>query len=386
MTPAPDMHASLSPDVLIIGGGLAGLVNAIHLSKVGLQVTLIEKNEFPKHKVCGEYISNEVLPYLQYLGADPMTLGAKKITRFLMSTVNGKIMEAKLPMGGFGVSRFVLDHFLMEKAIANGCKVIKDTVEQVAFLDDFFKVETRAGTCFKPKLVIGAFGKRSNLDLQLDRPFIKKRSPYLGVKGHFKGEFAEDLVALHNFKGGYCGVSKVENDNLNICYLADFQSFKKYKNIEAFQENVLFKNPLLREIFEGIEPVFQKPLTISQISFLPKNPVDDHILMSGDAAGMIHPLCGNGMAMAIHSAKILSEWIEKYFDGEIKNRKFLESSYAKAWKQQFQKRLLAGRIFQSVFRKDHLFELILAGMNIVPNILPFFIRQTHGNQIEVEPN
>ena len=119
MTSLPSTSNFSKPDVLIIGGGLAGLVNAIHLSKVGLEVILIEKNEYPKHKVCGEYISNEVLPYLQFLDADPMTLGAKKINRFLMSTVNGKTMEAKLQMGGFGVSRYSLDHFLFEKAKEN---------------------------------------------------------------------------------------------------------------------------------------------------------------------------------------------------------------------------------------------------------------------------
>ena len=384
MISLPNTYNFSKPDVLIIGGGLAGLVNAIHLSKVGLEVILIEKNEYPKHKVCGEYISNEVLPYLQFLGADPMSLGAKKISRFLMSTVNGKTMKANLPLGGVGVSRFAFDQFLCEKVVENGGKVLKAIVEKIEFLNNHFEVTTREGQSFFPKIVIGAFGKRSNLDVNLNRPFIKKKSPFLGVKGHYKGEFPDDLVALHNFKGGYCGVSKIENGHLNICYLVDYQSFKKFKSLEEFQNSVLFKNPHLREIFNKTEPVFQKPLTISQISFLPKNPVDDHILMSGDAAGMIHPLCGNGMAMAIHSAKISSELIQKYFNGDLKNRDQLEFEYSKEWKKQFQKRLLAGRIFQSVFRKDRLFEIILAGMNTVPNILPFFIRQTHGNLITVK--
>ena len=67
-------------DVIIIGGGLAGLTNAIHLSKFNRQVLLIEKDSYPKHKVCGEYISNEVLPYLNSLGIDPINEGAKQIT------------------------------------------------------------------------------------------------------------------------------------------------------------------------------------------------------------------------------------------------------------------------------------------------------------------
>ncbi len=371
-------------DILIIGGGLAGLVNAIHLSRAGLNVVVVEKNDYPKHKVCGEYISNEVLPYLRYLEADPMTLGAKRINRFMMSTVGGKTIEANLPMGGFGVSRYTLDDFLFQKAKENGCTIIKAIVDEIDYSDDQFTVSTRDGQRFLAKVVIGAFGKRSNIDVNLHRPFIKKRSPYLGVKGHYKGVFPEDLVALHNFKGGYCGVSKVENDHLNICYLADYQSFQQFKNIDDFQKEVLFKNPLLREVFENAEPVFQKALTISQISFLPKNPVENHILMSGDAAGMIHPLCGNGMAMAIHSAKILAELLEQYFAGQIRSREALELIYAKQWKQQFQKRLLAGRIFQTFFRMDSLSEVMLSGLTLVPKLLPFFIRQTHGKPIAVD--
>jgi flavin-dependent dehydrogenase len=371
-------------DILIIGGGLAGLVNAIHLSKIGLHVILIEKNEYPKHKVCGEYISNEVLPYLQFLGADPMVLGAKRINRFMMSTVKGKTIEAKLPMGGFGVSRYTLDDFLFQKAKENGCIVIKAIVDKILYSDDQFEITTKDDQRFTAKVAIGAYGKRSNIDVNLNRPFIEKRSPYLGVKGHYKGSFPEDLVSLHNFKGGYCGVSKVENDHLNICYLADYQSFRRFKNIDAFQKEVLFQNPLLREVFENTEPVFQKPLTISQISFLPKNPVENHILMSGDAAGMIHPLCGNGMAMAIHSAKILSELIEQYFSGQIRTREALDLEYSKQWNRQFQKRLLAGRVFQTFFRMDALSEVMLFGLTLVPKLLPFFIRQTHGTPIVVE--
>jgi len=92
-------------DVLIIGGGLAGLTSAIHLSKENVKVLLIEKNEFPKHKVCGEYISNEVLPYLTSLDVNPFKLGAQKINRFLLSTPKSRTIEAELPLGGFGISR-----------------------------------------------------------------------------------------------------------------------------------------------------------------------------------------------------------------------------------------------------------------------------------------
>ena len=372
-----------STDVLIIGGGLAGLVSAIHLSKAGLSVVLIEKNEYPKHKVCGEYISNEVLPYLQWLGADPLTTGAKKIERFLLSTTTGKTTETKLPLGGFGVSRYTLDHFLMQKATQLNCSVVQDQVNDVRFENDQFIVETKDGPVFSAKMVIGAFGKRSNLDIKLDRRFIKNRAPFLAVKTHLKGEFPDDLVSLHNFHGGYCGVSQVENGNLNVCYLANFTTFQKYKNIETYQKEVLYKNPHLKKVFENSTPVFEEPLTISQISFFNKTTVDNHMLMCGDAAGMIHPLCGNGMAMAIHSAKIASELLIGFFNKQIASRQDLETAYRNQWNREFSSRLRTGRILQAFFGKDNLARVIMYGLTHIPGVLPTIIRQTHGKPLNV---
>ena len=291
-------------DIIIIGGGLAGLCNAIHLSKFDKKVLLIEKNNYPKHKVCGEYISNEVLPYLEFLDINPFNFGAVKIDRFELSTTKGNLISAKLPLGGFGISRYKLDFELSKKAIKNGVTILKDIVLNVDFSNDSFLVQTKENKKYTSKITIGAFGKRSVLDVKMNRNFIQKKSPYLGVKIHVKGNFPEDLVALHNFKGGYCGVSKVENNAINLCYITNFLSFKKYKNIDDFQQKVVFQNHFLKEIFNGSEAIFEKPLTISQISFVTKNPVENHILMCGDSAGMIHPLCGNGMSMAIQSAQL----------------------------------------------------------------------------------
>ncbi|HMU71924.1 MAG TPA: FAD-dependent oxidoreductase, partial [Ferruginibacter sp.] len=168
--------------IIIIGGGLAGLVSAIHLSRFGLRVTLFEKNAYPRHKVCGEYISNEVLPYLQYLDADPLSIGAKRINRFLLSTTRGKISEARLPLGGFGVSRYTLDHFLAQKAIQQGCRIIQDTVTDIHFENDAFRVITKDSGVYEARIAIGSFGKRSNLDIRLDRSFIRNKSPFVAVK------------------------------------------------------------------------------------------------------------------------------------------------------------------------------------------------------------
>ena len=365
-------------DVIIIGGGLAGLTSAIHISKLNFSVLLIEKNDYPKHKVCGEYVSNEVLPYLKHLGFNPFEFGAKRISKFQLTTHNNKSIEAKLPLGGFGISRYEFDFQLYKLAIKNGVKVLQDTVNNIHFDVDAFQVETKSNTRLKAKIVIGAYGKRSNIDIQLQRKFIKKKSPYLGVKIHVTGDFPEDKVALHNFKGGYCGVSKVENNHINLCYITNYEAFKTYKDIEAFNEEVVFKNKALKAIFKNSKPQFEKPLTISQISFETKSPVENHIIMCGDTAGMIHPLCGNGMGMAIRSAQLASKLIIDYLQGKIESRKALESQYANTWKKTFSFRLKVGHTIAYLFRKDWLAPKLLMLLRWFPFLVPRIIKMTHG--------
>lgn len=377
-------HKSSQIDVLIVGGGLAGLSSAIHLSKQNLSVLVIEKNSYPKHKVCGEYISNEVLPYLEFLDIDVFKLGAKKIDKFQLSTTKGQLISADLPLGGFGISRFCLDEALANKALENGVEILQDVVEDIQFSNDEFAVETKNKAVFKAKVVIGAYGKRANLDVKLDRKFIKTKSPYLAVKTHVRGDFPEDLVALHNFEGGYCGVSKVEDDSINLCYITNFKSFKKFKDIEEFQEKVLFRNGHLKTIFNSTVPVFEQPLTISQISFEDKKPVENHILMCGDTAALIHPLCGNGMSMAIRSAQIASVLIIKFFNSELSTREALEKQYLREWNTAFKLRLKTGHLVANLFNQPKISELLMQGLKRFPGILPHIIKRTHGKLIQVK--
>lgn len=370
-------------NVIIIGGGLAGLSSAIHLSKQDIKVLVIEKNNYPKHKVCGEYVSNEVLPYLQYLEIDVFKLGAQKINKFELSTAKNKLIKAPLPLGGFGISRYTLDNALANRAIQNGVKIIRDSVIDIQFLNDVFSVQTKNKT-FHSNIVIGAYGKRASLDIKLDRDFIKQKSPFLAVKMHAKGNFPKGLVALHNFKGGYCGVSKVENDTVNLCYITGLDAFKRYKDIEDFQEKVVFKNEYLKSIFRITQPIFEEPLTISQISFSNKSPIENHIIMCGDAAGMIHPLCGNGMSMAIRSAQMASHLIIEYLQGKIESRLALEKAYQKSWDKEFKTRLKVGHFVANIFSKNQLSEMLIPVIKHIPSLLPKIIKLTHGKPMVVK--
>jgi len=368
-------------DVIIVGGGLAGLTSAIHLSTRKKRVLLIEKNEYPKHKVCGEYISNEVLPYLNSLGINPINEGAKQITKVHISTTKSNLIKGELPLGGFGMSRYFLDNLLVKKAHLNGVQILKDTVDSIHFKKDSFTITTKSSGVFQSNITIGAYGKRSSLDQKMKRKFIQKKSPYLAVKIHVKGVFPENLVALHNFKGGYCGVSKVEDNAINVCYITEYRSFKKHKNITDFQEQVIFKNEHLRKIFKESIPVFEKPLTISQVSFQTKNPVEDHIIMCGDTAGMIHPLCGNGMGMAISSARLASVRILQFLNGEIKTREGLEKQYLRDWNKEFKIRLKTGHFIAWLFRNQTISQIAYSILKRIPSLLPKMIKFTHGKQL-----
>ena len=369
-------------DVLIIGGGLAGLTAGIHLAQAHLRVLLLEKQGYPHHKVCGEYISNEVLPYLSFLGVSVDELKPARIHRFLMSTVSGKTIESDLPVGGFGISRYTFDQFLANKACASGVDMQQVDVADVQFDNDAFTVTTANKQTYTARVVIGAYGKRSPLDRKLQRAFAGVASPWLAVKTHYQASFPTGLVALHNFDGGYCGLSQVEKCIVNACYLVNYQSFKAFKNVDTFQRHSMSKNPFLGEFFANAAPLYDKPLTISQVSFARKKPVENHVLMCGDTAGLIHPLCGNGMAMAIHSAKLASELIIKYIHGEL-SRSLLEKQYAAAWSAAFTNRLMAGRILQSVMTLPALTSVVIKSLQKAPALLPLIIRQTHGKSIVV---
>ena len=364
-------------DIIIIGGGLAGLTTALHLANNNCKVFLIEKNEYPHHKVCGEYVSNEVLPYLKFLGIDPFSVGAKEISKFEITDIKGIPIKTHLPLGGFGLSRYAFDNLLFQ-SLKNKATIIFDTVEKIDFNKNEFRVSTQSKDVYKSDFVVGSFGKRSNIDSFLKRDFMKQNSSWLAVKSHFEYDFDDHKVALHNFNGGYCGLSKTETGAVNSCYLATFKSFKKYGDIETFQKQELSKNPHLKRFYSEAIPIFKKPLTISQISFHKKSPIENHIFMLGDSAGLIHPLCGNGMAMAIKSAQIFSELFLKSFESNNVDRDKLEVAYKNQWQKEFGERLKTGRLIQKVLLNPFASKVGFSVARAVPSIVPRIIEKTHG--------
>ena len=109
-------------DVIVIGGGLAGLVSASLLAKSGHSVLLVEKKQYPFHRVCGEYVSNEALDFLKRECLLPLNYDLPEIKNFLFTDTAGSGVTIPLDLGGFGISRYVLDDFMYRPAVSFGVK------------------------------------------------------------------------------------------------------------------------------------------------------------------------------------------------------------------------------------------------------------------------
>jgi len=365
-----------SYDIIIIGGGLGGLIAAHQLAKNNRSVLLIEKKSYPFHRVCGEYISNEVRDFLLKENLFPSEFAPPEIDKFRLTSIKGNIAEMKLDLGGFGISRYQLDLFLYTKAKAMGAEFLLQTqVEDVNYsaTEDSFLLMLSDGNTMTSKHVIGAFGKRSKMDKSLDREFMRTRSPFIGVKYHIKTDHETDLVALHNFENGYCGINQIENGTFNLCYLGSKDQLKEHGSIQEMEKAILFKNPHIKSIFENSDFLFEKPEVINEVNFSPKKPVENHLLMVGDAAGLITPLFGNGMAIAIHTGKLAAEAIL-----QNKNRKAIESQYEKKWNSHFKNRLWLGRKIQQLFGSKTVSEFSVGMIKSSPFIAKQIMKRTHG--------
>ncbi len=369
-------------DVAIVGGGLAGLSLSIQLAGLGHRVIVFEKEEYPFHKVCGEYISLESWNFLNSLGLDLEKMNLPVITQLQLSATNGKILQQKLPLGGFGISRYLLDFTLAEIARAAGVTVEENTkVNDILFSQSLFTIITNQQN-YSVKVVGGSYGKRSNIDSKWKRPFTtaskNKLNNYIGVKYHIKTDFPTDTIALHNFENGYCGIVKIEEDKYNLCYLTTANNLQKSKGvIREMEQSVLSKNPHIKKIFSESEFLYEAPITISQISFDKKEQVENHVLMIGDAAGMITPLCGNGMSMALHGSKLAAEAVHLFLQGQI-SRTEMEEKYTRQWQQHFSRRLKVGRMIQRLFGNRRFTDFLISLFRQFPKLADFLIRQTHG--------
>jgi flavin-dependent dehydrogenase len=371
---APTVHLAakytpMTADIAIIGGGLAGLSLAILEARAGQQVLLFEKKQYPAHKVCGEYISLESWRFLSELGV-PLADWDLPILKRLQLSSPAKLLELPLDLGGFGLSRYKLEQKLLELAERAGVEVHANcNVQQVDQQSTGFSLQTDAGI-FQAKQAAGSWGRRSALYKQ-----TPQTRNFVGVKWHLQGIMPADLIALHNFEGGYAGMSRIEDDLSCFCYLVDSERLKAAGSITALEQKIRQENPFLQQQLETLSPIWEAPLTISQVSFSPKTTAYQGVFLLGDAAGSIAPLAGNGMSMALHAAYLLHGLLKEHREQPQLD---LYAAYDRAWKKQFKLRTAVSYRIQGLFGRNALTTPLLYTVAAWPFLGKQLMKLTHG--------
>ncbi len=250
-------------EVTIAGAGPAGSAAALAALAEGASVTLYEKSRFPRHKVCGEFLSAEILAVLESLGLKESFLAARpaRLKRAILRIGNREKRFA-LPEPAFSLSRYSLDHLLLEEAIRRGASL--------------------AAESSRPPLVI-AHGRKAA---------APKGGRLFGFKAHFKGS-VEDAVEMFFFRGGYVGVSPVEDGAVNVCGLAPEEMLRPH----GFQPEGIFPEAL-RDRLKPLEQSFPWLVT-GPLVFDHKLNGPSDVYLAGDALGFIDPFTGSGILSAM---------------------------------------------------------------------------------------
>ncbi|HEV8051574.1 MAG TPA: NAD(P)/FAD-dependent oxidoreductase [Parachlamydiaceae bacterium] len=295
----------------IIGGGVAGLCAAIRLAELGEEALLIEGGSYPSHKICGEFLSPECLPYLSEWNIHPVA-----IPRIVINTPSNRLAFA-FPSPAGGMSHVKLDPALLDIAMQKGVQIMTNT-RVTSFVPksnsrDSHLIQLSNHETIEASNVIIAVGRFPNLSN--NAPLMR----YMGLKAHFKnGLCCGNDLQMFSLPGAYLGVSPIEEDKCNVACLVDLKAVGN-QDPQSFIRNLISQNVKLRELFMHGENLFDQWMTASVPSFGVKQTpewLDTYFI--GDAAMTIPPACGNGLSMAIFGGRLAAEYVLKKQSREFK--------------------------------------------------------------------
>ena len=258
--------------VRILGAGPAGASAAIAAAQQGAQVTLYDPSRFPRHKVCGEFLSPGTAPVLERLGLTKALAGAVPI-RELRLHLGRKEVRHRLPENAYGLSRFTLDHLLLEEARRLGATVVSERRQSI------------------PRPAVIASGRSRIAPAGQDRD-----SRVFASKAHFEGP-AYSAVELFFFDGCYFGVSPVEGGATNVCGLGPAGTLRRF----GFQVDELLESyPPLRA---RLRPLRRKMewMSTGPLSFTTQLPAaaEEDVYLAGDTLSFVDPFTGSGLMSAM---------------------------------------------------------------------------------------
>ena len=292
-------------DLIVVGGGPAGTAAAITAAHEGWSVLLLERDRFPRHKVCGEFVSAESLELLSWLLGDAKrNLLERSLpiaeTRLL---ADDRVLRIPVRPAAASISRHDLDLALWQAAVDAGVSALaKATVHKIE-RSQLFRVATAVGE-YSARALINASGRWSNLT---DKANQTSGSRWLGIKAHCHGEM-EAGTELYFFNGGYCGVQPVlASDSatmLNVCGLVR-------PGVAGSLRDLLRCHPVLESRSCRWEAAFPA-LSTFPIFFREPLPVCGSMLNTGDAAGFVDPFVGDGISLALRGGHLAARCLSAF--------------------------------------------------------------------------
>jgi menaquinone-9 beta-reductase len=297
----------LQDEVLILGGGVAGCAASIALARKGRDVTLIEREPTPRHKVCGEFLSGEALEDLHALGIDVASLGAVPINYVRLAAAR-RAAEAPLPFPAASLTRRALDTALLAEAIESGVRVERGrSVQALARTSaNLWQATLDDGTTYEAPTAFLATGKH---DLRgHSRP--KDPHQWVGFKMYYRLSAAQtadlaDASELTLYSGGYGGIQPVEDGITNFCCVVQRRYFARAGlRWEGLLAKMQHDCPHLAMRLAGAQPLLDKPITITHIPYgYIRRATEDGLYCIGDQAAVIPSFTGDGISIALHTAR-----------------------------------------------------------------------------------
>jgi len=361
-------------DLIVIGGGPAGTAAAITAARQGTHVGLLERGRFPRHKVCGEFVSAESLALLgTLLPAETDLLQAAPRIAESRLFLDGHMLRIPNAPPAASIARFDLDAALWLAAEKAGVEAQQQTAVQSVSGAGPFQVHTSCGKLLA-RAVINSSGRWSSLT-QYRAPSGKQHAKCLGLKSHFAEPAPSPSVDLYFFDGGYCGVQAVElrqeqsnAGRINACAVVR-------GDIATSLSEVFARNALLYERSRCWQPL-SEPVSTSPLIFHPPQPLSQGMLLAGDAAGFVDPFIGDGISLALRSGSLAAECLAPFIAGK---RPLVEAAehYARRYERELARIFrTSSKIRQALLLPPAVRKPILLLLGKTPAVTRYLARQT----------
>ena len=369
-------------DVAVLGAGIAGSSLAKSMADQGWETLLLDSQVFPRHKVCGEFISPEGVETLRSLGVAEQveTLGPIHIERIRLILETGAVIEVPLPGVAWGVSRYSLDPALHQAATEAGALLLTGTTAtKVLAHRNGYSIETRCGgetSTIQARSVIAAWGANRRVGLPGDRSTSSAKRSYMGIKTHLSGVKIEPVIEMYFVPGGYFGLCPIEGGRVNLAALITREAFADAgKTISGFIQAAAKHHPRLAERLIHSELVQGTSKAVSPVILSRKPYPWDELPLLGDTATMIPPLCGDGMSMALRSAALCAPLADRYLREELTLQDW-EQQYTSQMMSEFNRPLQWGSFLQWVLGRPMLSKLLPAAVRTAPSLAKGLVRAT----------